>query len=126
MPCSPILVSRPHGRSKANLACAAVSAASTASSSASGAPNITFSLTLAENSVASSKAQPTAWRSRSSGRSRTSAPSSRTDPEVASASRGTSCSRVDLPEPVAPVSTSVWPGVRSSTMSRSTGSAAPG
>ena len=38
-------------------ACAAVSAASISSSDASGAPNVTFSRTLAENSVASSNAQ---------------------------------------------------------------------
>ena len=87
---------------------------------------MTFSRTLAENRVASSNAHPTAARSPASGMSRMSVPSSRTAPDVGSASRGTSCRRVDFPEPVAPVSTIVWPGGRSSTMSRSTGSAAPG
>src|SRR6202041_2128630 len=67
----------------ANRACAAVSAASTAASSASGAPNMTFSRTLAENKVASSNAHPTAARSRATGMSRMSVPSTRIEPDVA-------------------------------------------
>ena len=61
IPCSPILVSRPHGRSCTNWACATSSASSTSWSVASALPRETFSRTLAEKSVASSK--PTAtWR----------------------------------------------------------------
>ena len=62
MPCSPILVSRPHGSSSTKSAWAAVSAVLTASSVASGTPSATFSRTLTENSVGSSKAQATSVR----------------------------------------------------------------
>ena len=96
------------------------------SSDAPGAPNVTFSRTLAENSVASSNAQATVPRSASSGRALMSVPSSRIDPALTSASRGTSCSKVVLPEPVAPASTRVWPGSRSRVMSLSTRPAASG
>ena len=126
MPCSPIRVSRPHGRSCTKAAWAAARASSIAAWLASTAPKLTFSLTLAENRVGSSNAQPT--RVRSSGRvsSRMSVPSSRMDPAVTSASRGISCRSVVLPDPVAPTSASVSPGSSSSRMSRSTGRGAPG
>ena len=87
---------------------------------------MTFSRTLAENSVASSNAQPTAVRSAASGMSRTSVPPISTRPLVVSASRGTSCSSVVLPDPVAPTSTSVSPRARLRSTSRSTGTVLPG
>ena len=126
MPCSPIRVSSPHGRSRTKPAWAAASAASIASSSASGAPKPTFSRTLAENRVGSSNAQLTRARSSGSGRLRMSVPSSRMAPEVTSASRGTNWSRVVFPEPVAPTSTTVWPGATSSETLRSTARCSPG
>ena len=86
MPCSPILVSRPHGSSSTNSACAAVSAILTDSSVASGTPSATFSLTLAENSVGSSKAQATTVRRVASGKCLISVPSRVIVPLVASAS----------------------------------------
>jgi len=61
-----------------------------------------------------------------SGRSRTSVPSSRTEPEACVGQSRYELKQCRLAGPVAPVSTTVLPGGRSSTMSRSTGSAAPG
>ena len=110
MPCSPIRVSSPQGRSATNSAWAASRAARIASSVASLTPKPTFSRTLAENSVGSSNAQPTRLRSSGSGSSRMSVPSSVIRPPVTSASRGTRCSRVVLPDPVAPTSATVSPG----------------
>ena len=89
MPCSPILVSSPHGSWNAKPACAACSAASISSVVASAAPNVTFSRTEAENSVASSNPQATRCRSCGSGMSRTSRPASSTRPPDTSASLGT-------------------------------------
>ena len=93
---------------------------------ASAAPKLTFSLTLAENKVGSSNAQPTRVRSSGSVSSRMSVPSSRMAPPVTSASRGISWSSVVLPAPVAPTSASVSPGSSSRPMSLSTGRCAPG
>ena len=86
-----------------------------------GAPKLTFSLTLAENRVGSSNAQPTraaapaaavaGRRCRPGGPRRT----------VTSASRGTRCSSVVLPDPVAPASARVCPGSSSRLTSRRTG-----
>ena len=126
MPCSPILVSRPHGSRATKPAWATARACSICSSVASGAPNVTFSRTLTENRVGSSNPQPTRVRSTGSGRSRMSVPFTVIDPAVGSASRGTSCSSVVLPDPVAPVSARVWPGSRSSDTPRSTGRSVPG
>src|SRR5260370_939583 len=60
MPCSPILVSSPHGRSLTKSAWAAASAAWTSSSEAPGTPRVTFSRPLTENSVGASNAHATA------------------------------------------------------------------
>ena len=49
-------------------------------------------------------------QSTSGSRSRTSTPSTRTAPEVASKSRGTRLTSVDLPAPVEPMIATVWPG----------------
>ena len=60
----------------------------------------------------------------SGSQSRTSTPSTRTDPPVASKSRGISEIRVVLPEPVEPMIAVVWPGSAVKVMSRSTGESA--
>ena len=77
-------VSRPQGSSCTKSARATSSASATCSSVAAGRPSVTFSRTLIENSVASSKAVATSVRSWASGRSRTSCPSSVTRPAVTS------------------------------------------
>ena len=64
---------------------------------------------------------------RSSGSSsRTSTPPTRTRPSVGSNSRGTRLTRVDLPEPVDPMTAVVSPGRTVNEMSQSTGASAPG
>ena len=62
----------------------------------------------------------------SGSRSRTSTPSTRTVPEVASKSRGTRLTSVDLPAPVEPMIATVWPGRALRLTSQSTGCSAPG
>ena len=62
MPCSPMRVSRPQGRSWTKPAWAISRAASTSSSAASERPRVTFSRALIENSVGSSNAVATRLR----------------------------------------------------------------
>jgi hypothetical protein len=69
-----------------------------------------FSATDIENSVGSSNAVATAWRSASRLSSRMSRPSMRISPSVTSYSRDSSAASTDLPEPVDPTSASVSPG----------------
>ena len=58
MPCSPMRVSSPQGKSATKSAWAMRSASAISSSVQSGLPMRRFSRTLAENSVDSSKAKP--------------------------------------------------------------------
>ena len=63
MPCSPIRVSRPHGRSWTKPAWAISIASAISSSVASARPSVRFSRALIENSVGSSNAVATRERS---------------------------------------------------------------
>src|SRR5699024_9945482 len=73
-------------------------------------PSSTFSRTVAENRVASSKAMETISRRSWRVMSRTSTPSTRTLPPVTSNSRGTREIIVVFPQPVSPTSAIVSPG----------------
>lgn len=86
------------------------SALRNSSSPAPSSPISTFSPTLAEKSVGSSKATDTSSRSCSRDMAVMSVPSRVIRPAVASCSRGTRAVSVVLPEPVAPTRAIVSPG----------------
>ena len=127
MPCSPIRVSRPQGRSCTKPAWATASAASIASSSASGRAEADVLPDAgreqrrvleraADPGPQHRQRQPPRRRCRPAGPPRRSR-----RPAGAPAAAGSSC-----PHPVAPASTMVWPGSRSRLTSRSNGCSAPG
>ncbi len=84
-----------------------------------------LSCTVAENRNGSSVTTAIARRSETRSTSRTSAPSIRTDPVVASYSRGSSETSAVLPEPIAPTSATVLPASISRSMSRRAGRELP-
>ncbi|EYT83794.1 hypothetical protein CF54_05230 [Streptomyces sp. Tu 6176] len=125
-PCSPTWVAVPCGSACTNSACATARARSSSSppgaSVPSSVPMRTFSATLAEKSVGSSKATETRARRVSRSSARMSVPSRVIRPEVSSCSRGTSAVSVVLPLPVAPTRAIDSPG----RMCRSTRSSSGG
>ena len=70
--------------------------------------------------------KPMAPRRRSSGISRMSTPPIVTAPGGGSCSRGSIAISVDLPDPVAPMSATVWPASMRRLTSSSTGRSVPG
>ena len=100
---------------------ASASASHSSSSVASGFLHVRFERIVPVMSDARCGTMATVERSWSSGHSRTSRPSTLTLPDVASYRRGSSCTSVDLPDPVPPMMPRVSPSRTSSVTCASAG-----
>ena len=109
-PCAMVLSNRSGFSWINSIACAISAACCTSASEASGLPNRRLLAMVPENSTPFCGTKPICCRSSSSGRSRSSTPSSVMLPAVTSYRRGIRFTSVDLPQPVLPMIAVVWLG----------------